>query len=54
MTIDELRTMSKTELEALAFQAIKRLQNEQNNVNVLEQLIAEKSKTKAVEPEIVK
>ena len=48
MTIDELKALSVESLKAMAYDALARLENEQNNLRVLNQVIAEKSK--AVEP----
>ena len=43
MTIDELRTKDLMEIKSMAYDCLARLENEQNNLNVLNKMIAEKS-----------
>ena len=47
MTIDELKALDIKELKAMAYDALARLENEQNSIRVLNQIIAEKSQPKA-------
>ena len=46
MTIEELKALDVKELKSMAYDAIARLENEQQNVRVLNQIIAEKSQPK--------
>ena len=46
MTIEQLKELSIEALKAMAYDTLARLENEQNNMKVLNQLIAEKSQTK--------
>jgi len=48
MTIEDLKKLDVKELKAMAYDTLARLENEQTNIKVLNQLIAEKSKV--VEP----
>jgi hypothetical protein len=48
MTIEEVKKLSLAEVKALAYDTLARLENEKNSLQVLNQIIAEKSKV--VEP----
>jgi hypothetical protein len=48
MTIEELKALSITEVKAMAYDCLVRLENEKNSLNILNQVIAEKVQAKDV------
>lgn len=44
MTIEQVKALSLCEVKALAYDTLARIENEQKNLQVLNQIIAEKSK----------